>query len=139
MDVRRRLFALATVALGLATAACGGSASTGASCAGDWFPVGGAELSFVGKGGRSADTYVVTDLVLRSRNGERVVVSMYDGAVLSLPADAMNGFTAWNDHRVEVLDADVRVPTGSIGPCAVFSVEPLPDDWEPPTAADDAH
>ena len=138
MDVRRSMLGVAMAGLALLASACARGTTTGASCAGDWFPVGGAELSFVGKGGRNADTYVVTDLVLRSRNGERVVVSMYDGALLSLPADAMNGYAAWNDHRVEVVDADVRVPAGSIGPCAVFSVEPLPDGWQPPTA-DDAH
>ena len=138
MDVRRSVLGLTLGGMALMASACAQASTTGASCAGDWFPVGSAELSFVGKGGRTADTYVVTDLVLRSRNGERVVVSMYDGAILRLPADAMNGYAAWNDHRVEVVDADARVPADSIGPCAVFSVEPLPEGWHPP-AADDAH
>ncbi len=120
------------VAVVLTAAGCGADATNGASCAGDWFPVGDDSLSFVGKGGSSSDSYVVTELVLRNTDGERVIISIYDGAILSLPATAMNGYAPWNGHRVAVVDASARTPEGAIGPCAVFDVTPLPSDWHPP-------
>ncbi len=126
------------LAVALFGASCGAGATSDASCAGEWFPVGDDALSFVGKGGSSSDSYVVTDLVLRNTEGERVVISIYDGAVLSLPATAMNGYTPWNGYRVEVLDASAPTPEGAIGPCAVFGVEPLPADWHPPGEDDSA-
>lgn len=125
---------------GLALSAClGGSPAVPASCAGEWFAVGDDELSFVGKGGSASDSYVVTDLVLRNRDGERVVISMYEGATLSLPPTAMDGYAPWNGQRVEVVDAKADVPDGSIGPCARFDVSPLPEGWHPPAADDAAH
>lgn len=136
--INKAIFLTALFGSAAASGCIGGSDAAPPSCAGEFFAVGDDEVAFTGKGQHKSEAYNVQELVLRNRDGESIVIEMYEGAVVAYPADAMDGYTAHDGYRIDVVEAESAVPEGSIGPCARFEVSKLPPGWEPPTAPDES-